>query len=71
MFAASSSSYLAAIDRFQGQVTEIDDKGLCGINYDSGAQEWLQLEQQNFRLLGPRAPSAGLTPLMQVHHLLF
>lgn len=49
----------------KGRVTKVDNRGMCGVDFDNGTHEWLQLGQQNFRLLGPRAPSAGLSPAMQ------
>jgi hypothetical protein len=53
-------------DELQGKVTDINDRGFFSVNFDDGRQQWLLLDQENFRLLGPRTPTAGLSQAMQV-----
>ncbi len=51
-------------------MVEVGSAQFCQVEYDRGGTEWLTLEQQHFRVLGPRASSAGCTPAVKVAALL-
>ncbi len=38
----------------------------CCVRYDNGVDEWMLLQQQHFRWLGPRAATAGCCAAMKV-----
>lgn len=50
---------------YKGRITDYNkDKGMYCIRYDDSEEEWLNLSEEYFKWLGPRARSAGYSPAL-------